>query len=58
MDKVVVVVVAEAAAIFGTIKPNFHRVQMLGVGDCSWYGDRGLGDGSANQNIQAYGHNI
>lgn len=25
-------------AIFGTI-PDFHRVQMLGVGDCSWYGD-------------------
>lgn len=22
----------------GTI-PDFHRVQMLGVGGCSWYGD-------------------
>lgn len=55
-DEVVVVVVV--VAIFGTIIPDFHRVQMLGVGDCSRYGDRGLGEGSANQNTQAYGHNI
>lgn len=31
---------------------------MMGVGDCSWYGDRVLGEGSANQSTQAYGHNI
>lgn len=29
---------AKEQSVFGTI-PDFHRVQMLGVGDCSWYGD-------------------
>lgn len=43
-EVVVVVVEREVASdankqsVFGTI-PDFHRVQMLGVGDCSWYGD-------------------
>lgn len=39
--------------IFGTI-PDFHRVQMLGVGCCSWYGDIGLGEGSANQSASIW----
>lgn len=44
-------------AIFGTI-PDFHRVQMLGVGDRGLCDDVALGEGSASQSTQVYVHNI
>lgn len=38
---------AKEQSVFGTI-PDFHRVQLSGVGGCSWYGDVVGGGVSAN----------